>query len=132
VNVENDAYPGDSMHARIVQIGQVVDPNTRRVVARARIDNEQGKLLPEMFVRAFVLQDAGHAVRVPNSALVTRGLYSYVFVESAPGRFERRRVELSLRGADSSFVTRGLAPGEKVVVAGALLLDAEVAAAGRP
>ncbi|MBV9892454.1 MAG: efflux RND transporter periplasmic adaptor subunit [Rhizobacter sp.] len=132
VGVESDAYPGETFEARIVQIGQTVDPNSRRVLARARVDNSQGKLLPEMFVRALVLQDAGQAVRVPNSAIVGRGIYSYVFVEAAPRRFERRRVELAVRGAESSFVSMGLTPDEKVVVTGALLLDAEVASAHRP
>jgi cobalt-zinc-cadmium efflux system membrane fusion protein len=132
VSIESDAYSGEPVDARIVQVGPTVDPNTRRVVARARIDNIEGKLLPEMFVRALVLQDAGRAVRVPNSAIVTAGIYSYVYVESAPGRFERRKVELALRGADSSYVSRGLQANEKVVVAGALLLDAEIVAAHKP
>lgn len=131
VAVESDAYPGQQFTARIVQLGQIVDPNTRRVVARARIDNPDGKLLPEMFVRALLLQDSGRGTRVPNTAIVTRGIYSYVFVETAPGRFQRRRVELSLRGADASYVSQGLAPGEKVVTSGALLLDAEVGAGSR-
>jgi len=132
VSVESDAYPGEAVDARIVQVGQTVDPNTRRVVARARIDNAQGKLLPEMFVRALVLQDSGRAVRVPNSSIVNSGICSYVFVETAPGRFERRQVELAVRGADSSYVARGLVADEKVVVSGALLLDAEFVAARKP
>jgi cobalt-zinc-cadmium efflux system membrane fusion protein len=132
VSVESDAWPGEQFDARIAQVGQVVDPNTRRVVARARIDNAAGKLLPEMFVRALVLQDAGQGARVPNSALVTRGIYSYVFVETAPGRFERRRVELALRGGEFSYVSRGLQSGERIVVTGALLLDAEMASGQKP
>jgi membrane fusion protein, heavy metal efflux system len=131
VAIESDAYPGEQFAARVVQLGQVMDPNTRRVVARARIDNAGGKLLPEMFVRALVLQAGSQGARVPNAAIVTRGIYSNVFVETGPGRFERRRVELALRGAEYSYVSRGLAAGEKVVTSGALLLDAEVAAGPR-
>ena len=129
VAVETDAYPGEQFQARITQVGQVVDPNTRRVVARARIDNAQGKLLPEMFVRALVLQDGPQGTRVPNAALVNRGVFSYVFVETQPGHFERRRVELALRGTDFSYVASGLKSGERVVTSGAILLDAEVATA---
>lgn len=126
VAVESDAWPGEQFEARIAQVGQVVDPNTRRVVARARLDNAAGKLLPEMFVRALVLQQSGQGARVPNAALVTRGIYSYVFVETQPGRFERRRVELAERGSEFSYVSRGLNAGERIVTAGALLLDAEM------
>lgn len=128
VLVESDAFPGEQFPARIMQVGQTVDPNSRRVVARARVDNAAGKLLPEMFVRALILQDKGQATRVPNAAIVNRGVYSYVYVETAPGRFERRRVELALRGAEFSYVSSGLNAGDKVVSTGAILLDAEVAA----
>lgn len=128
VAIESDAFPGEQFPARIVQVGQIVDPNSRRVVARAQVDNASGKLLPEMFVRASILQDKGQGTRVPNGAIVNRGVYTYVFVETASGRFERRRVELALRGADFSYVTTGLAAGDKVVTTGAILLDAELAA----
>lgn len=129
VSVESDAYPGEQFQARVTQVGQVVDPNSRRVVARARIDNAGGKLLPEMFVRALVLQEARQGTRVPNDAIVNRGVFSYVFVEVQPGHFERRKVDLALRGTDFSYVAAGLAAGEKVVTTGAILLDAEIATA---
>ena len=128
VNVESDTYPGEHFTATVMQRGQVVDPDTRRVVVRARLDNGAGMLLPEMFVRAALLQQNGHAVRVPNGALVNRGLYTFVFVETAPGRYQRRQVTLLTRGADNSYVGKGLAENERVVTTGALLLDAELSA----
>ena len=128
VEVESDAYPGERFTAKVVQIGRVADANTRRVPVRARLDNAGMKLLPEMFVRASVLQSSGAGVRVPNSALVNRGVYTYLFVQMAPGEFERRRVQLATRGSEFSYIGEGLTGGESVVTTGALLLDAEVSA----
>ncbi len=128
VAVESDAYPNERFSARIVQLGQAVDPNTRRVVMRARISNPDRKLLPEMFVRASLLQGVGTAVRIPNGALINRGLYTFVFVETSPGEFVRRGVKLQAQGSDFSYVGTGLEGGERVVVTGALLLDAELTA----
>lgn len=128
VDVESDAYPGEHFKATITQLGQAVDPNTRRVVVRARIDNPQGKLLPEMFVRSTLLQQQGTAVRVPNGALVNRGLYVYVFVQTAPGHFQRRQVKMLTHGGDASYVDGGVTGGENIVTTGALLLDAEISA----
>jgi len=128
VAVESDAYPNERFSARIAQLGQAVDPNTRRVVMRARINNPQRKLLPEMFVRASLLQGVGTAVRIPNGALINRGLYAFVFVETAPGEFVRRPVNLQAQGSDFSYVGAGLEGGERVVVTGALLLNAELTA----
>lgn len=128
VSVESDAYPNEHFSAKIVQLSQAVDPNTRRATVRARLDNPGAKLLPEMFVRASVLQDSGSGVPVPNSAIVTRGIYSFVFVQTAPGEFHRRKVKLLTQGSDISYVGEGLQSAERVVVKGALLLDAEMSA----
>ena len=127
VDVESDAYPGEHFTARVIQLGQIVDPNTRRVTMRARIDNPSGKLLPEMFVRARVLQESGHGVRVPNGAIINQGLYNYVFVQTAPREFRRQRVTLAAQDSDSAYVTDGLRGNESVVISGAMLLDAEMA-----
>jgi len=128
VDVESDAFPGEHFQAVVTQLGQTVDPNTRRVVVRARLDNPAGKLLPEMFVRSTLLQAQGSAVRVPNSALVNRGLYTYVFVQAGPGRFQRRQVKMLTHGGDASYLGEGVKGGENIITSGALLLDAEMSA----
>lgn len=126
IDVEGDAFPGQHFTAIVAQLGQVVDPNTRRVVVRARLANPGLKLLPEMFVRCALLAELGKAVRVPNSALVNRGLYTYVFIQTAPGQFRRRKVTVKTRGGDFSYIGDGVSDGEAVVTVGALLLDAEM------
>lgn len=129
VEVESDAYPDQRFVAKVVQRGTVVDPNSRRATLRARLDNPGRRLLPEMFVRARLLQDRGRAIRVPNTAIVNRGLYAQVFVEASPGEFQRIKVRLASQGAEFSYVVDGLRGDERLVTAGALLLDAELNAA---
>mgnify|MGYP000128413117 CR=1 FL=1 len=110
------------------RIGVAVDPVTRRVQVRCTISNRDLKLKPEMFARvSFLADNERKGIRVPNTSLVTEGLYVYVFVEKAPGTFEKRKVSLALRGNDHSFIENGLAEGEHVVVEGALLLNSEAA-----
>ncbi|RQO34281.1 efflux RND transporter periplasmic adaptor subunit [Herminiimonas sp. KBW02] len=126
VSIESEAYPNERFAAKIVQLGQSVDPNSRRVTVRARLNNPDGKLLPEMYVRASVQQESGTGVAVPNSAIITRGIYSYVYVQNAPGEFQQRKVKLLTRGSDISYVGEGLKGSESIVIKGALLLDAEL------
>ncbi|MFT3966427.1 MAG: efflux RND transporter periplasmic adaptor subunit [Sphingobium sp.] len=127
VEVESDALPGRHFRARIERIGATVDPATRRVTARAAVRNEEGGLLPEMFVRARILQPGRRAVRVPTGAIVDSGANSYVFVATAPGTFVRRQVSLLSRERDYSSIGTGLGGGETIVTGGALLLDGELA-----
>lgn len=125
--VEVDAYPGRRFSARALALGDVLDPATRRVPVRCRIDNRERLLKPEMYARVTPLAEGPSLPRVPNSALVTDGLYSYVFVETEAGVLEKRRVTTAFRGHGESFVSDGLKAGERVVTAGALLLNAELA-----
>ncbi len=130
VAVEVDAWPGERFAGTIEKIGETVDPATRRIQVRCSVPNPARKLKPEMYARVTLLADESQrALRVPNGALITEGLYSHVFVEKSPGVFEKRRVALRLQDRDYSYVASGLRPGERVVAGGALLLNSELAAA---
>lgn len=126
VEIESDAFPDRHFRAHVERIGAMVDPQTRRVTARAIVENGDARLLPQMFVRARILQLGRNAVRVPTAAIVDSGVNAYVFVETAPGAFARRRVTLLSREADYSSVGTGLSGGETIVTKGALLLDGEM------
>ncbi|MDD4927778.1 MAG: efflux RND transporter periplasmic adaptor subunit [Gallionella sp.] len=128
VLVQVDAYPGESFTGRITVIAGALDPLTRRLQVRCEIDNSQLKLKPEMYARVSPIPDVHSSLpRIPNTAIVTQGLYSYVFVEQQTGVLQRRRVTLGLQGHEESYVKEGLSVGDRVVFTGALLLNAELA-----
>ncbi|HEV7394290.1 MAG TPA: efflux RND transporter periplasmic adaptor subunit, partial [Burkholderiales bacterium] len=79
VSVEVDAYKGIDLSGRIASIGQVLDPATRRVQVRCVVENQRQLLKPEMFARVTPLsEERQKRARIPNSALVSEGLYSFV------------------------------------------------------
>lgn len=125
--VEVDAYPGEAFLARITVIAGALDPATRRVQMRCEVVNEAGRLKPEMYARMTpIARERDRLPRVPNAALITEGLYSFLFVETAPGVLQKRRVELALRGHEFSYVKSGLNEGERAVTSGAILLNSEL------
>lgn len=131
VAVDADAIPaeryGERFTGLIDHVGDVLDPDTRRVPVRAAVENPKRMLKPEMFVRATPLIPHGRElVRVPNTALATEGLFTFVFVEKEPGVLEQRPVTLAVRGREQSFVEQGLQPGERVVTSGAMMLNSEL------
>jgi len=52
VDFEVDAWPGESFRGEITFLDPVLDPETRTVHVRVEIDNRDGRLRPEMYVRA--------------------------------------------------------------------------------
>lgn len=98
----------------------MVDESTGAVTLRARFANPDGELLPGMFVRARFAQAIDpQAILVPQPAVQrdAKGDAS-VFVVGADNTVERRGVTATRTWRDSWVVTRGLAPGERVVVQG--------------
>ena len=127
VDFSVDAFAGRAFVGVVDRIGLAVDPATRRVQVRARVDNRDLALKPEMFAQARLVADDGRvAAKVPNAALFERGLASHVFRQEGPGRFRRVTVTVAVRGERFSWVTAGIRPGDRLVGEGALLLNAQL------
>ncbi|MDD3609695.1 MAG: efflux RND transporter periplasmic adaptor subunit [Halothiobacillaceae bacterium] len=127
VLVSVDAYPDRVFEARIEHIADIVDPVTRRVMVRAEIDNPEQRLKAEMFAMMTPIAEGRLLARVPDTALVTEGVKSYLFVEREPGLIEKREVRVAYRGHGTSWIAEGLVPGERIATTGALLLMSELA-----
>jgi Cu(I)/Ag(I) efflux system membrane fusion protein len=69
---------------------------------------------------------AGETLAVPESAVIRTGTRSIVYVERGPGIFDAVEVQLGAPSGGSYPVLSGLAAGERVVTAGAFLVDAEI------
>jgi membrane fusion protein, heavy metal efflux system len=117
------AYPAETFRARVTQIADVVDPQTRTVKVRAEMDNSRGRLLPEMFCRIRHVDSTRTVPVVPLPSVIQAEGKAIVWVESAPGTFDRRTVETGIRTGDVLPVLSGLARGDRVVVDGAVLLN---------
>lgn len=123
--VEVSAFPGHTLMGKITSIGSTADPQTRVVRARVELANRDLALRPGMFARVEVRGAADGAVEVPLGALLARRDQFFVFVRDASGNFRQREVRPGEQHGEHIAIVSGLAPGEPVVVEGAILLDAE-------
>ena len=117
------AWPDEVFPATLTTIGDVINPETRRVTVRAEADNADGRLKPEMFATLSVASGAPRTLLVvPAEAVQELAGEPVVFVEAGPGEFRRRRV-VTGAGFDGDIEIReGLTAGERVATEGAFLL----------
>lgn len=125
------AYPGRVFEGTVLYTGDLVDEKSRtiRMIAEAR--NPDRLLKPGMFVEIRVQgKDPGELPLTPSSAILTEGDEHFVFVQVGPERFERRVIQTGHRNEEEDVVAviDGLAPGDRVVVAGAFEMKAEMIA----
>jgi Cu(I)/Ag(I) efflux system membrane fusion protein len=116
---------GDSFQARVSDVLPEVDPTTRALKVRLIANNPGYKLRPEMFVNVEVSVSIPPGLSVPADAIVDTGLAKQAFVQTSPGHFEKREVEIGWRFDDRVQIVKGLREGEMVVAAGTFLVDSE-------
>jgi RND family efflux transporter MFP subunit len=128
------AYPGRAFEGRVLYTGDLVDDKSRTIRMIAQADNPDRLLKPGMFVEIRVrAEDPEELPLAPSSAILTEGDERLVFVQTGPERFERRVIRAGQRDEQEDVVAvlDGLDPGDRVVVAGAYELKAELIAQRR-
>jgi cobalt-zinc-cadmium efflux system membrane fusion protein len=125
-DVTTAAYPRDHFSAQVARIGTVVDAQTRTAKMRFVVANPGLRLKPGMFTTAElqVPTESPGALTLPMKAVFVENGHSYAYVESGRGIFVRRELETQPSSGDRVRVSRGLAPSDRVVSDGVLLLRA--------
>ncbi len=114
-----------SLRATVSPSEPIFDEVTLTLKVRLEAANPQRALKPGMFVDVEFPVDLPPTLVVPADAIVDSGLRKTVFVESGHGHFEPRQVETGWRIGDDVEVTKGLEPGERIVISGTFFVDSE-------
>ncbi len=127
VEVRVAAYGTEAFPAQIVFVADTLDPVTRRVAVRCRIENPDGRLRPQMFANVALKTHAQRRiVAVPEQAVQTIDGRTILFREVGPARFEPSDVELGAVADGWVEVRNGAVAGDRIVAAGSVLLKAEM------
>jgi cobalt-zinc-cadmium efflux system membrane fusion protein len=140
------AFPERVFEGTLDQIGTSIDPQTRTVHVRGSVANPDGILKAEMFASIDVdttpakpelpsaraipsengqadARPSSTTVKIASSAIFLEQAVHYVFVETQPGKYERRPVTVGSDHGGEAIITGGLAAGSRVVTDGNLLLQ---------
>ena len=125
-SIRFESLPGETWSGSIDYIYPELDPATRTLRVRIRLENADARLRPNMFGRVRIEgRGTGPIVHVPRQAVIRSGHDSRVVVDLGGGRFAARRVRLGIESGDRIAVRSGLEAGERVVVSGQFLIDSE-------
>lgn len=118
VTIHSEISPGRDFSGKIFFISPDIDPDTRDILIKARIDGPADVLRPGGFVAVRLTVDVRrNAVVIPEQALVpTRKGYLVYVVENR--KAHQRNVTIGLRRPGEVEIRKGLEPGQTVVVAG--------------
>lgn len=122
--VEVIAFDRDDQHpiasGELTVIDNSVDPTSGMVRMKAQYANEDEALWPGEFVNAHVVVAVNeHGITVPTFALQQGPNGRFVFRVTAQGTAEAVPVEVAQIEGSDALITKGLQPGDRVVVDGA-------------
>jgi membrane fusion protein, copper/silver efflux system len=123
-----------AFRARVSDTLPQFDAASRTLKVRLQVDNPGYILRPDMFVDVELPVRLPPALTVPADAVIDSGIRKTVFIDRGNGFFEPREVRTGQWLGDQVEITKGLKPGERIVVSGNFLIDSEsrmqLAAAG--
>src|SRR5688572_618292 len=111
------AFPGRTFAGKVASIDSRVDVNTRSVIVRALLANEDGALKAGMFLNVSLARDEREALVIPEEALTPEAERQFVFIVE-DGKAVRREVRIGGRSPGNVEIVAGLNAGDRVVVEG--------------
>lgn len=129
--VRLNAFADTVFVGEVESVGRQVDPNTRTVLARVRIENQNDLLKVGLFGTARIVDAVSSASQkaslvVPLSAVTDLAGKRVVFVRTADGEFEVHQVTLGRTAEGEAEVLSGLRLDEEVVYDGVFTLKSAV------
>ncbi len=127
------SLPGKTFRGKIVTIGAMVDPNTRRVLVRSEIANPDGELRAGLFANfTITLAPPKRALAVPQDGVVREGDGTMtVWVTEDRRKFVKRAVKTGLVHDGFVEILDGLKPGDLVATEGSLFIANQFSNAGQ-
>jgi len=109
---------------KVTYVAAEVDPDTRATLARVQVDNPGDLLKKQMYVSVKIHSaNAETGLRIPVEAILRDDEnLPFVYVAQPDGSFARRHVTLGARSDDQYVITKGLRPGDRIVIDGSIFL----------
>ncbi len=125
IKVRVPTFPDKEFTGEVRALDPVLDSATRSIRIRARAEDPEGLLRPDLYVDVSLESDLGELLALPEEAVLQTGERTIVFVLQGEGLFEPREVKLGTKAENSYEVLSGLQAGERVALSGNFLIDSE-------
>ncbi|NVO19596.1 MAG: efflux RND transporter periplasmic adaptor subunit [Bacteroidetes bacterium] len=117
------SYPDQVTKGRVDKVYSILDPVSKVMKARIRLDNADYQLKPEMF--AYITINYSENItrlEIPSKALIFDNSKYYVLVFKDKSNIEIREVSLYKSAGDITYIENGLKAGEKIILNNNLLI----------
>ncbi len=123
MRIHLESYPDLEIIAKVNYVSPTVDSQSRGILIRADIDNQDGKLRPDMYANAKLQIGTMQAIVVPQTAIVRDKETLYAFVRTGSESYRRIMVKGFDFDGKRFAITDGVEPNIEILTRGAVLLN---------
>jgi len=118
VKAKFSAYKDKTYEGKIESVASRIDAQTRSILARAQINNENLEILPGSLLELEILYLEKNNLGIPDTALLMEGNKTFVYKVIENNMIKKTEVKTDVRDKGNLEVVSGLSQGDKVVAEG--------------
>jgi len=112
------AYKDKTYEGKIESIASRIDPQTRSILARAKINNENNEIIPGSLLEIEILYNEKDALSVPDTSIMYEGSKKFIYKIIENNIIKKTEIETGVRNQGNLEVLSGLNEGDKIVAEG--------------
>jgi len=112
------AYKDKTYKGKIESVASRVDAQTRSILARAKISNENSEILPGSLLEIEIFYNEKDALSVPDTSIMYEGSKKFVYKIVENNMIKKTEIETGIRNKGNLEVLSGINEGDKIIAEG--------------
>ncbi len=112
------AYKDKTYEGKIESIASRVDPQTRSILARAKINNENTEIIPGSLLEIEIFYNEKDVLGVPDTSIMYEGSKKFIYKIIENNMIKKTEVETGVRYKGNLEILSGLNEGDKIIAEG--------------
>jgi len=112
------AYKDKTYEGKIESIASRVDPQTRSILARAKINNENNEIIPGSLLEIEILYNEKDALSIPDTSIMYEGSKKFIYKIIENNMIKKIEIETGVRNSGNLEILSGLNEGDKIIAEG--------------
>ena len=118
LNAKFSAYKNKTYKGKIESVASRVDAQTRSILARAKIDNENSEIIPGSLLEIEILYNEKESLGVPDTSIMYEGSKKFIYKIIENNIIKKTEVKTGVRNKGNIEILNGLSEGDKIIAEG--------------
>ena len=118
LNAKFSAYKNKIYKGKIESVASRIDAQTRSILARAKIDNENSEIIPGSLLEIEIFYNEKNALGIPDTSVMYEGSKKFIYKIIEENMVKKTEIETGIRNNGNLEVLSGLNTNEKIIAEG--------------